>query len=384
MNKNKRANECKRICIVALGAYPLLKGIKTKNIIGPDVHQVILAKKFVENGFNVSIIAYGQEGMPIEFINKIKVIKIKCANNYFSILNILVKSIRIFNAMYKANAHIYFQAGGIPCIVSIFCKLMGRKYVYENASDALVDRKLVNKKIGQFSRSMLSIQAIGYWFDINLADAIIVQNKNQMRMLQKNFNREGILINISIPLQKKYEKVDPPIVLWVGSVADVKQPELFVNLAKAIPSARFQMIGGHSSNQEELYNIIKKSAKNVSNLELIGVVPFDEIDEYFGRSSILVNTSMFEGFPNAFIQAWMHCVPVISLNADPNELICKKKIGFHSSTFEQMVIDLKKLISDREMRLEMGENGRRYIESNHDINEIILEYKMVFNGVMEK
>ena len=122
------------------------------------------------------------------------------------------------------------------------------------------------------------------------------------------------------------EKANPPIVLWVGSMAEVKQPELFVKLAEAIPEARFQMIGGHSGNQE-LYDWMKAAAGRISNLEFLGVVPFDEIDEYFGRASILVNTSMFEGFPNAFIQAWMHYVPVVSLNAGSDGLICENGLG---------------------------------------------------------
>jgi glycosyltransferase involved in cell wall biosynthesis len=79
----------------------------------------------------------------------------------------------------------------------------------------------------------------------------------------------------------------------------VKQPELFLKLAEAIPEARFQMIGGHSSNQEYC-DRIRDVVGRISNLEFLGVVPFDEIDEYFNRASILVNTSMFEGFPNAF------------------------------------------------------------------------------------
>lgn len=382
MNKDTSTNEGIKLCIVALGAYPLLAGTKTNNIIGPDVHQVILAKKFIENGIRVSIITCKGGGEPIEYINRIKIIKINETAYRFRLLNILIKSFRIWNALLKANTHIYFQAGGIPGIISIFCHLIGRKYIYENASDALVDRKLITRKNKQFSRSMLTIGTIGYWFDIKLADATIVQNKYQLKMLKKNFNRDGILIKMPVPQKGVYEKANPPIVLWVGSMADVKQPELFVNLAKALPETRFQMIGGHSSNQEELYDTIKSSAENLSNLNFLGVVPFDEIEEYFGHASILVNTSMFEGFPNAFIQAWIHYMPVISLNADPDELICKKELGFHSNTFEQMVVDLKILLKDEQLRRRMGNNCRHYAEREHDIAKTIIKYIDVFTDVM--
>ena len=33
----------------------------------------------------------------------------------------------------------------------------------------------------------------------------------------------------------------------------------------------------------------------------------------------------------------MHQTPVVSLNADPDEIICNLKMGFHSRSVEQMV-----------------------------------------------
>jgi glycosyltransferase involved in cell wall biosynthesis len=166
----------------------------------------------------------------------------------------------------------------------------------------------------------------------------------------------------------------------VGAMAEVKQPELFVRLAEAIPEVRFQMIGGHSGNQE-FYDRIKDATKRISNFEFLGVIPFDEINEYFSRASILVNTSMFEGFPHAFIQAWMHYVPVVSLNADPDELLCKNGLGFHSKTFGQLIEDVKTLLKDETLREEMGVNGRKYVEREHDITNIIREYIKLFNSI---
>ena len=93
--------------------------------------------------------------------------------------------------------------------------------------------------------------------------------------------------------------------------------------------------------------MIKESSKRVPNFDFLGVIPFSEVQEYFSRAAILVNTSMFEGFPHAFIQAWEHYVPVVSLNADPDGLICENKMGFHSKTFNQLVEDVKTLLKNK-------------------------------------
>jgi len=287
--------------------------------------------------------------------------------------------------MRKAKIHIYIQRGEIAGFFSPFCKLMNKKYIRQIASDASVNRELIDRKIKEFNRSKFSIGTFGYWMDIKLADAIIVQNKYQRTMLKKNFGKDGILIKKPFPLSKRGipEKAKPPIVLWVGSMAEVKQPELFVRLAEAIPEATFQMIGGHSSGNQELYDRIKESSKRVSNFEYFGVIPFNEINEHFSRASILVNTSMFEAYPPyGIIQAWMNYIPVVSLGDNSDEIISGYNMGFHSKTFEQLVEDVKTLLNNEALREELGVNGRKYAEREHDITHIVREYIELFDHLM--
>jgi glycosyltransferase involved in cell wall biosynthesis len=382
MNIAKRTDATIKICFIAPSAYPLLSGENPKNVLGPDVHQVLLANEVIKYNFKVTFIAHKEGGAPVEYINGIEVIKIPEDAFRLRILNFILKVFRIWNAMRKANAHIYFHAGGMAGVVSPFCKLIRRKYIYDIASDALVNRVLVTKKIKEFSRSIFSLGTFGNGLDIKLADAIIVQSEFQKKMLKKNFGKDGFLIKMPFPLSRHEipEKANPLIVLWVGAMAEVKQPELFVKLAEAISEARFKMIGGHSGNKE-LYDKMKENSKRVPNFEFLGVIPFDEINGYFSQASILVNTSMFEGFPHALIQAWIHYVPVVSLNADPDGIICKYKIGFHSKTFDQLGEDVKKLLENEHLRKQMGENARQYSEREHDITKNIREYLDVFEHI---
>lgn len=381
MNKTKQADKNVKICFVALAySYSLLTGKTPKKVVGSDVHLVILAKELIKHGFEITFITYNEGGAPVEYMEGLEIIKVHNSTYRLNILNIVLKVFRVWNAMRKANALIYYHAGGMAGAVSPFCKLMRRKFIYEILSDAVVNRELITKKIKEFDRSKFSLRTFGYWLDIKLADAIIVLSEFQKKMLKKKFGKNGIVIKMPFPLSRRgiSEKAKPPIVLWVGGIAEVKQPELFVKLAEAIPEARFQMIGGHSASNQELYDRIKESSKRVSNFEYFGIIPLHKDNEYFSRSSLLVNTSMFEGFPNAFIQAWMHYVPVVSLNADPDELICEKRLGVHSKTFNQLVEDVKTLLKNKGLRKQMGEKARQYVENEHDITNIIWEYIKVF------
>jgi glycosyltransferase involved in cell wall biosynthesis len=175
-----------------------------------------------------------------------------------------------------------------------------------------------------------------------------------------------------------------PTVLWVGTLKEeVKKPDIFLELAKAIPNAKFQMIGGPLLGEQQYYEKIRESASKISNLEFVGFVPYPEIDYYFEKAWIFVNTSPTEGFPNTFLQAWVGYTPVVSLNVDPDEIICEYKLGFHSRTFEQMVEDVKLLLEDENIREDMGMNGRKYVEQEHDIKVIIKEYEKLFYSLME-
>ncbi len=373
-----------KICSIALGAYPLLAVKNSKSVIGPDVHQILLAKELLKYNFKITFITYDEGGAPVEYINGIQLIKMHEDVYRSKILNVVLKVFRIWIAMRKAKAHIYFYVGGTLGVFSPFCKLMKRKFILHISSDVVVGGKYIKRKNKTFNRFLSIVISSCNWLDIKLADAIIVQSEYQKKMLKENFGEDGTVIKMPFPLSERGmpEKANPPIVLWVGAMAEVKQPELFLKLAEVIPEARFQIIGGPSGNQK-LYDEIEERSKRISNLDFIGVVPFRQIDKYFSRASILVNTSMFEGFPHAFIQAWMHYVPVISLNADPDELICKNEVGFHSKTFDQLVEDVKILLNNKSLRDEMGRNGRKYVEREHDITHIAGEYVELFNRVVE-
>lgn len=359
----------KKICFIALRAYPLLAkknmGCKEVNIgyCGPDVLQTLLAKALVEHDFKISFVVYGKP-LSIEYVDGIEIIKVPETKLKTS------KAILIWNAMRKADADIYYHHGGATPIVSLFAKLHKKKFVCHIASD-----KCVMKNTNSNYRL--------WGLDIKLADVIIVQSEFQKLMLRKNFHRNGILIRNFFPITEKNPpvKADPPVVIWVGAMSWVKQPLLFLKLAKRIPDGKFQMIGGIGDDRK-LYEFVKKGSKMMSNVDFLGHIPFHEIDEYFEKASILVNTSHFEGYPNAFIQAWANYTPVVSLKADPDEVICRYKLGFHSKTFEQLIRDVKILLKNEQLRREMGENARRYVEKEHNSTNIINKYLTVYNCLL--
>jgi glycosyltransferase involved in cell wall biosynthesis len=160
----------------------------------------------------------------------------------------------------------------------------------------------------------------------------------------------------------------------VSTIRPVKQPEIYLKIAKLLPKLKFLMIGGESK-EKELYTQIEKEANAISNLEFLGFVPHHKIQKYYQEASIFINTSQIEGFPNTFLESWINGTPVISLNVDPDEIICKDKLGFHSKTLEQLLLDVNNLFFDDNLRKEMGMNAKKYVEENHDLKKITSEFE---------
>jgi glycosyltransferase involved in cell wall biosynthesis len=332
---------------------------------GAELQQILLAKNLVKKGFAVSFIVYDHGQQDKEIIDGITIIK--CFPSDYSIVDIVIKgTIRFWQALSKADADIYYHEAAYKAagITSVFCLIHKRKYMQRIASDRYADERY---------KAIMGIKSCLYRFAIRKADCVMVENEYQRNGIRQNFSKDSIIVKslVDFPNLQSNKRIEkPPIVLWVGKIDHNKQPYLFLKLAESIPYARFKLIGG--PDDEEYYQEIRRLSQGFPNLEFLGFIPYHKVNQYFNQASICVNTSIVEGFPNTFLQAWCRRIPVVSLNVDPDEIICEFKMGFHSRSFEKMVEDVELLLVNDKLREEMGCNGRNYCITKHD-NEAIID-----------
>ncbi|MBI2868948.1 MAG: glycosyltransferase family 4 protein [Chloroflexi bacterium] len=361
----------RHVGIVGLGAYPLLAGASPSAVLGPDVYHSLLARGLQARDFQVSVITYEDGSGGAGNLSGIRVIK-ACAVKSPAVRVCL----SLGGALRRAGADVYIQQGtaGLNPVV---CRLMRRPFVFSVGSDWYVDRTSPIPGFGRVSRLVSDLT-------IRLADAIIVQTGTQQQALSKNYHRESTLIRPCFPLTERGmpDKAEPPVALWVGSMAAVKQPALFARLAEEMPEVRFRMVAGPGSR--EVQEDVKRRARRCPNLELRDTIPLDEIGAQFRQAAVLVNTSLFEGFPYAFLQAWMSYTPVVSLNADPDGILRRHGIGSRSGSFEDMVKDLRGLIGDSSLRREMGLKAREYVEREHGLEQFIGRHAELFDRLTKK
>jgi glycosyltransferase involved in cell wall biosynthesis len=172
-------------------------------------------------------------------------------------------------------------------------------------------------------------------------------------------------------------------ILWVGRDDPIKRPELFLDLAKAVPNEHFTMVCQMMSNDQHYANLVTQ-ADAIPNLQFIRHVPFNQIDAYFQRAKIFVNTSDAEGFPNTFIQACKCATPILSFNVNPDNFLDKYSCGICCEGDERRLSEALKFLLAENRYIELGQNARRYVERYHDIIKIVEQYKKVFVELAEQ
>jgi glycosyltransferase involved in cell wall biosynthesis len=288
----------------------------------------------------------------------------------------------VYKVLREISPDIVYQ--NVACaytgIAAFYAKKYGAKMIWHIASDN--DLKLIAPlNIKYRIRDFIERLFINY--GIKNADIIAGQTQNQNKLLRKRFKKEcDVLIPIGHSKPKniirKSEKIK---ILWVANLKPIKQPEIFIGLAKEAFLNRFNDVSfimmGRCENDEwslKLLDMINKTP----NILYLGELPNEEVNKLLSKAHLLVNTSIYEGFSNTFIQAWMRCVPVVSLNVDPDGILVRERIGFHSKNFEQLLSDVTRLIKTKALREEMGKRARSYAIANHSVEKMFKNLMVCF------
>ena len=361
-----------KVCFISYKSYFLFNEKYTGTFGGAEIQLYFLSTELAKDpSFSVSMVVgdYGQPSFQtIENVKLIKYIENKTFLERIKFIRFFAKSLRFYFFLRRINAHIYIQRckNDLTAFTAFFCNFAKKKFIFMAASDPDVLRK--SPEVATFYANYL------HNYGIKNSDLIIVQNRKQKELLKINFRKDSLIqknaFPIIIPEGNKRNGI-----LWVGRCVKLKQPEKVFEIAKRNPDKEFTMICKSVSYKLDYYNDIKCQSGEISNVTFIEYVPFKEIGTYFKKAKIFINTSIYEGFPNTFLQAWRCGTPVISLHVNPDNIIDLFGLGFHSKTLLQMQTDLNVLYSDTKRYKKMSDAACKYVKQNHDIEKIIREFK---------
>jgi glycosyltransferase involved in cell wall biosynthesis len=369
------------VCFVAPYAWPVLaRDASLKIVGGAEVQQAVLARLFRRSGYRVSLISldFGQPDRAE--VDGITVHKLYRPDAGIPVLRFIHPRLTgAWRAMREVDADIYYQrsAASLTAFVAEFCRRHGKRSIYAGASDR--DFAPGRQQIRYRRDRWL------YEHGLRSVDRIVVQNRVQQDNALEHYGRESTLIPSCYELRHEERAATNDVVLWVGTVHDYKRPEIFLEMARRLPQRRFVMVGGSAAPGERLrtgyYEGIRAAAAALPNVEFKGFLPLDEVEAWFDRARVLVNTSVYEGMPNTFLQAWARGIPTVA-TVDVGARFSGKNIYAKFEDSNEGAAEVERLFADELHWARASAGVREYFDRCHSGNEVLARYEKLFGELV--
>ncbi len=364
------------VCLVAHFAYGLLTGRTTGHIGGVEKQTSLTARWLVDQGYEVSMLTW-DEGQPAdEVVGGIRVIKMCTRKAGVPGLRFLHPRWTSLNrAMRQADADVYYQncAEYVTGQVALWCRRNHRGFVYSVASDPDCDPKLPK----QTKRR----ERVLYRYGLRHADRIIVQTKHQRKMLDHGFGLEADVIPMPCPGPTERDGAPPDLsnrargrVLWVARIAPVKRLEWLLDMAERAPDLTFEVLGPDDGS--DYAASVTQRARSIPNVILSGPASRAHLDQRFRGGCVLCCTSSYEGFPNTFLEAWSHGLPVVS-TVDPDGVIADRALGAVARDAGGLLASIRSLVDGPDQWRRASENGWRYYIEHHSVERVLPRFERV-------
>jgi glycosyltransferase involved in cell wall biosynthesis len=362
--------EKRHICFVSPYLWPVLsRDAGLKMVGGAEVQQSVLIRLLARDGYRVSVITldFGQAQHAV--IEGVTVHKTWRPDQGLPVLRFLHPRLTsTWRALKDVDADIYYSraASMLTGVISEFCKRYAKRSVYAAASDA--DFVPGHRQI-RYARDRMLFE-----HGLRNVDHVVVQNAAQREACRRHFQREATLIPSSYELPAGTKRRDGDRVVWAGRIMQDKRPELFLELARALPQHRFVLIGG-SGGDDAYYERIGASARALPNLECTGFLPLAQAEAWFDRARVVVNTSAYEGMPNTFMQAWARGVPTVA-TVDVGAPVHKV-----FQDIAQGAAEIERLFTEPAYWQSASNACKAYFDKVHSSDAVLNQYAEVFEAL---
>lgn len=373
--KKTEKNQKLKICFFMPMAYAIFNESNLK-MGGAEINLYYIAKELAKNkNVQIDFLVGDYHQSDIEYFEGIRLIKLKYTNpekNKTPFINKILKRFFFYSELLTNNSEIFLTSGADKLfVVYFFVKILKkRKIILRISHDRFCNGDFV-KKNGLLGKS--------YRFALHRIDKIITQNINQHDLLFNTENVKSSIIKNGFPIIRNNPSKLKSTILWVSRCLDWKRPLLFLELAKRLPNEKFIMI---ATQENKLKDVLIEEVKKITNLELIEYVNFSEIQNYFNNAKCFVNTSIYEGFPNTFIQSFQAGTPVLSYKVNPEEILNTYGIGLCcDDNIEDAINFIKKLNKNKLEKY--NNNCKKYVIKNHNIKEKASQYTNIIYKVIQ-
>jgi len=331
--------------------------------------EISLYKKLLNYGIKTTFVSFGNRN-ELKYKNILSEFEI--IYNKWGLSNSLyIKSINLFNTqklkridIVKTNqiesintATNISKFWGIPILGRMgYLKSFQKKKLHGVDSQLYYDAiKLENNLAVNSSKIILTTKQLKESFESSYPEShnkiIVIPNFVDTTLFKPNYD-----------LEKKYD------LLYIGRLTEQKNIRI---LLKSIIGLKLKILfigkGPYKSN------ILKYKKKYNLNLELLDMVPNQDLPFYMNSASIFILPSSFEGNPKSLLEAMSCEMPVIGADSPGiSNLISHNNNGYICDpTIDGIRKAINELINRVELQNKLSKNARRYILDYFSLDLIV-------------
>ena len=350
-----------------------------RHIGGAEVQQCLLARGLARRGHAVSMVTL-DEGQGDDRVHE-GVLALRSYRTGAGLPGLRFfwpRITHVWAAMRRADAAVYYQrtSDSLTGVVAAQCRLRRRFFVFSVGEDGDCQPDLPNCSTAR-ERAL-------FRFGLRRADVVVAQTRWQQEALARHFGVPSVLVRSAAP--DPGEPAPPPResrprFLWAGRVAPQKRPELLIELARRCPEAEFDVVGAAQGGASG--EAFTAAARGLPNVHLHGFVPHTGLGAFYDQAAALVCTSLREGFPNTFLEAWARGRPVLT-SVDPDELVRQEEVGLVASGIEGLVEGARTLGARGEDWAAMCRRARAYYLREHRPERILDDYEALLQKLTSR
>ena len=188
-------------------------------------------------------------------------------------------------------------------------------------------------------------------------------------------------------IEKKTELNYKGNILFCGRLTKAKGTILLIKAFEKIKNKKINLlIAGDGSEKDNLIRYV--SENNINNIEFLGHLKKNELDETYQSALFLVIPSIsIENYPFVATEALSNSIPVVAFDSGGlREIVVNNKTGFlvDRVNIEELTNKMNFLIENPEIARKMGENGLMSVKklNREDYYKKLIEiYSKTINNV---
>jgi glycosyltransferase involved in cell wall biosynthesis len=166
------------------------------------------------------------------------------------------------------------------------------------------------------------------------------------------------------PLRSREERT---YIAWLGVFRDQKNLPLLLHVAQALPGTEFRVGGMRLAGTSAATQAAVEELGRLQNVRMLGYLKRNQVPQFLGGATALLCTSHFEGFSNAFLEAFVVGTPVLTRKGvDPDMIVEANGLGLVAADDAELIVKVSELSAMRADTFGfLAGKCRGYVEENH-------------------